>query len=176
MIDAPLLVTLALDAASFARLDALRTRHFPAGRNVVPAHVSLFHRLPPGEEVAVRDALAEAAEGCGPILLGFPSLKRLGRGVAATVESPGLTALRAGLARGFAAWLTPQDRQPFRPHVTLMNKAEPQAVAPAFAELGAGWEPWHGTGEGLLLWEYLGGPWRLRERYPFAADSSRMEG
>ena len=29
-----------------ARLDALRAAHFPAGRNRVPAHVSLLHKLP----------------------------------------------------------------------------------------------------------------------------------
>ena len=42
----PLVVTLALDDDAQARLDALRRTHFPSDRNVVPAHVSLFHALP----------------------------------------------------------------------------------------------------------------------------------
>lgn len=168
---APLLVTLAPDPATFDRLDALRRRFFPPGRNIVPAHVSLFHLLPREEERLVRNALGDAVIGRGPIGLRFPSLKRLGRGMAATVDAPELRILHARLSRDFEPWLTAQDRQPFRPHVTLMNKAEPAAAALAFSELAASWEPWEGTGEGLLLWEYLGGPWRLLERYPFVADS-----
>lgn len=171
MITSPLLVTLALDAATFAWLKALRDRYFPPERNVVPAHVSLFHHLPGEEEDSVRRSLAGAAADRGPIPLRLATLKRLGKGMAATVEAPGLAAVHARLARDFSPWLTAQDRQPFRPHVTIMNKAEPHAAALAFLELGGSWEPRDGTGEGLLLWEYLGGPWRLVERYPFAADS-----
>ena len=47
----PFLVTLGFDEATFTRLEELRRRYFPPERNVVPAHLSLFHRLPPEEEV-----------------------------------------------------------------------------------------------------------------------------
>lgn len=170
----PLLVTLALDPESFRLLDGLRSRYFPPERNVVPAHVSLFHSLP-GEEVAsLRDTLGDVAATCGPIPLRFATLKRLGRGMDLAVEAPNLSAVHGRLARAFAAWLTPQDRQPFRPHVTIMNKAEPHRAALAFAELSASWSPRDGAGEGLLLWEYLGGPWRLVDRFPFAGGSGTM--
>jgi 2'-5' RNA ligase len=79
--------------------------------------------------------------------------------MAAVAEAPGLGASRARLAGAFAPWLTPQDRQPFRPHVTIMNKADRTSAARAFAELGAAWVAWEGRGESLLLWRYRGGPW-----------------
>ena len=47
----PLIVTLKLDAASFARLDGLRRTHFPAAINRLSAHLTLFHHLP-GERLA----------------------------------------------------------------------------------------------------------------------------
>ena len=171
----PLLVTLALDADTFERLDALRRRYFPAERNVVPAHVSFFHSLPPENAHEVRAELEEAANACGPIPLKFATIRRTGKGIVAWVEAPGLSALHARLARAFGTSLSPQDRLPFRPHATIMNKAEPLAAALAFAELNASWEPITGWGEGLLLWEYLGGPWRLAARYPFAAGSGTMD-
>lgn len=46
----PLIVTLALDEQAQARFDALRSRHFPPDRNVLDAHVTLFHALPGEQE------------------------------------------------------------------------------------------------------------------------------
>lgn len=165
---APLLVTVELDAESFTRLDGLRRRYFPPERNFIPAHVSLFHHLPPEEHGSVSRTLAQVAARAAPALR-FGRLRRLGRGMAVEVETPELAAVHRELSRAFAAWLTPQDRQPFRPHVTLMNKAQPGEAEAAFAGLGAGWTGWEGRGEALLLWRYLGGPWALDSRFPFSA-------
>ena len=41
----PLVVTLEADARSQARFDAARERWFPPERNLVPAHVTLFHQF-----------------------------------------------------------------------------------------------------------------------------------
>ncbi|MFP2908507.1 2'-5' RNA ligase family protein [Pyxidicoccus sp. 3LFB2] len=166
---APLLVTVELDAESFSRLDGLRRRYFPPERNFIPAHVSLFHHLPPHERDAVERTLALAASRAAPVLR-FGRLRRLGRGMAVEVEAPELAAVQRELAGAFAPWLTPQDRQPFRPHVTLMNKASPEDAERAFVELGAGWAHWDGCGEALLLWKYLGGPWALASRFPFGTS------
>ena len=53
----PLILTLMLDAGTQAWLEALRRAHFPPGRNLVPAHVTLFHALPgaEGDAVLARD-------------------------------------------------------------------------------------------------------------------------
>ena len=170
---APLIVTLGFDPETFDRLDALRRRYFPPDRNVVPAHVSLFHALPAEEWEVMASTLTAATLGIGPIPLRFSSLKRLGRGMAVAIEAPGLAGVHRELARAFSAWLTPQDRQPFRPHVTIMNKAEPAEAEAAFAHLGATWEPWTGIGTALLLWSYRGGPWEAVAEFPLAGDSGR---
>lgn len=164
----PYLVTLGLDPASFDGLDTLRRRLFPPDRNLVPAHISLFHHLPGDEGGSIRSTLAEVASEGSPIPVRFAGLARLGRGIAVRVESPGLAVVHGRLARSFGRWLTPQDRQPFRPHVTLMNKADRDDIARAWDDLRAGWSPRDGLGVALLLWRYLGGPWEPVERFDFS--------
>lgn len=162
-----LILTLRLDGASFALLDGLRAAHFPPARNFLPAHITLFHALPGDEEPAIRATLAEVAAATGQLPLSFPAARFLGRGVALTVASPTLVALRGALASRWAPWLSAQDRQPYHPHVTIQNKVAPEAARALYAQLAAGWQPFAGTGEGLLLWRYLGGPWELLADLPF---------
>ena len=166
---APLVVTLALDAASFARLDALRQVHFPPERNFLPAHLTLFHALPGEQFEAVCDGLRAACDATPPPPLTFPQVRSLGRGVAVEVNSPQLLAVRSRLAAEWGVWLTPQDRQPFRPHVTVQNKVMPAEAKELHARLAAGWLPLAGTGVGVLLWRYAGGPWEAAGEFPFAA-------
>ena len=168
--DSPLILTLGLDPSSFRRLDDFRDRYFPPERNIVPAHVSLFHHLPGRERVEIDRRLRQAAEARPSFPIRFERLKRLGRGFMVTVDAPDLLALRAELARAFDRWLTPQDRQPYRPHVTIMNKADPDAARAGFAEASATWPGLEGVGESLLLWHYRGGPWDLTDPYPFGGS------
>ncbi|MBX9627995.1 MAG: 2'-5' RNA ligase family protein [Gemmataceae bacterium] len=164
----PLIVTLGLDPATFAVLDALRRRHFPPGRNLVPAHVTLFHHLPGEEELAVSGRLQDVCDGTPPVSVLFPRVRFLGKGVAVEVEAPELIRVRNRLAAGMASWLTPQDRQPYRPHATVQNKADPTAARALYAELAAGWVPFEGRGDRLLLWRYRGGPWEPAGEFSFA--------
>ena len=164
--DAPLILALKLDDASFARLDGLRRAHFPAAINRLSAHLTLFHHLPGDRAEEVRTALAAVADRPPPPL-GFPGVRSLGRGVAAEVASPELVRVRAELASRFRAHLTPQDAQGFRPHVTVQNKVDPADARALKAELEAGWAPWSGRGEALALHRYLGGPWELEAEFPF---------
>ena len=168
--EAPYLLTLGFDAPTFERLDRLRSRHFPTGLNRVPAHLSLFHQLPGDEGEAIDRALLGVAKTSKPVPLAFPTVKRIGRGLTLPVEAPDLAAIRASLARAFARWLTPQDRQPFRPHVTIMNKAERPEVEAAWDELQATWSGWTGEGDRLILWRYLGGPWDEVESYTLSGE------
>ena len=57
----PLIVTAELGSDDFAWLNGLRRQHYPADRNVVPAHMSLFRALPPSAEAEIRHVLAEIA-------------------------------------------------------------------------------------------------------------------
>ena len=98
------------------------------------------------------------------------SVQFTGRGVSYRLHSPGLDGLRAELADGWATLLIPQDRNGFRPHVTVQNKADPAAARATHAQLAAEFAPWPTTVVALALWRYLGGPWealatvRLRGR------------
>lgn len=169
---APFLVTLGMDSPSFAQLDTLRDHYFPARRNVVPAHLCLFHKLPGTEGEAIFEALKLATMKMAPIPLRFGRLEKHSGGMAVAVDAPGLARIHAWLNSRFSIWLTPQDRQPFWPHVTLMDHSPKPKVDRAFADLSATWEPWNGTGESLLLWRYRDGPWGLASEFRFR-DSSR---
>ena len=126
----PLILTLALHPADQARFDRLRTLHFPPDRNFIPAHVTLFHHLPGAELAGIDALLAQEATGVPAFSVEVHGLRFLGRGVAYELRSSALSALRGRLARAWAGWLTPQDAQGFRPHVTIQNKAPPDE-APA---------------------------------------------
>lgn len=164
---APLILTLDLDARLFAGLDALRRQHFPPDRNHVPAHVTLFHALPGEHEPAVAAHLLAVCRGQPPVAVTLPGVRSLGKGVAVLVDAPELVTLRNRLARDWSAWLTPQDRQGYRPHVTVQNKVTPEVAKALHAELTAAWVPVTGTGDGLRLWRYAGGPWEPAGRFRF---------
>ena len=155
----PLILTLRFDAASFRRFDAERRRFFPPERNLIPAHLTLFHKLPGSEEAAILGRLREAAAKTASMPLHVKGLRFLGYGTAYEVESAALLALRAELAEGFAPWLSPQDAQGFRPHVTIQNKAPANEAKSLFQTLREGFAPFEAEGTGLCLWRYRGGPW-----------------
>jgi 2'-5' RNA ligase len=156
--NAPLIATVALDPPAQAFFDALRRRHFPPDRNVLDAHVTAFHALP-GEHrdrvIADLDVVAPRA----PLPVHVTGVRFLGRGAAYALEGAEVQALRGRLADLWSSWLTPQDQQPWRPHVTVQNKADPARARALHEELLAGFSPWAVTAVGLALWEYRGGPW-----------------
>jgi 2'-5' RNA ligase len=166
MDEPPLILTLKLDAESFERFDGLRRRHFPPALNYIPAHITLFHKLP-GERLAEIKADVRASAG-PPLPLCISGVRRLGRGVAYEVSSPALASLRDTLAGLWRERLSPQDRQPFRPHVTVQNKVEPALADALYGALRADFRPFTATGEGVLIWRYLGGPWALAAEVAFS--------
>jgi 2'-5' RNA ligase len=168
MTEAPLILSLGMDDASFARLDGLRRAHFPPERNHLSAHLTLFHALPGARLAEIAANLGALAAGIAPLPLRFSGLRSLGRGVAITVESPPLLRLRGLLAASWHDMLGAQDRHGFRPHVTVQNKVEPAAARALLAGLEAGFTPWEGTGQALLLWHYRGGPWEPAGAFPLS--------
>lgn len=97
----------------------------------------------------------------------------MGFGSAYRIESPVLSGLRARLAERFEPWLSQQDRRPFRPHVTIQNKAPAAEAKTLFSALQAEFIAFEASGETLLLWRYRGGPWEEAGRYPFGCTSER---
>ena len=167
MSDAPLILTLGLHADDQARFERLRTLHFPASRNLIPAHVTLFHHLPGHEIGAVQQTLKDRSAALPAFDVTVGGLRFLGRGVAYALDAPGLIKLRADLAAQWRDWLTPQDQQGYRPHVTIQNKVSPEAARALLQNLQAAFTPFTVRAEALLLWHYRGGPWEPAGSYAF---------
>lgn len=158
----PLVLTLALAEEDQEPLDRLRRAHFPADRNHLGAHVTLFHALPGEEAVEVAHLVAGAARR-PPFDVEVTGVRLLGRGVALVLTSSDLTALHADLQRGavraFGERVSAQDRQPLRPHVTVQNKVAPEVARALHADLAAGFAPSTVRAVGVASWRYAGGPW-----------------
>lgn len=167
---APLILTLKLEPTAFEMLDALRRAHFPPERNFIPAHITLFHALPGGRHDAIASAARDICRATPAPWLSLPAPRFLGRGVAIEVSAPELLRLRARLAAEWAPWLGAQDRQGYRPHVTIQNKVAPAQARQLYNDLAARWAPLEARGVALLLWHYLGGPWQLAGEFPFAGE------
>jgi 2'-5' RNA ligase len=164
---APLILTLKLDAESFAFFDALRRKHFPAERNFLSAHVTLFHNLPGSWREQIETDLNDLCRHYKTFPLRFPRWRFLGRGSAIEIESAELNSLRDELKNKWNEWLTAQDRQKFKPHITVQNKVSPDAARSLFDELSADWSVRNGAGVGIELWLYLNGPWKLAGEFAF---------
>ena len=91
----PLIVTAELRPADFAWLNDLRRRHYPAERNRVPAHLTMFHALPPSAEYEIRQLLANDVEQRLRRAHGSAGVMNLGGGVALRIASEDLDTIRA---------------------------------------------------------------------------------
>lgn len=162
----PLIVTADFTDADFAFLDSERRAHFPPERNVLAAHLTLFHALPPSVEPELKRRLAGLAQGPRPQAL-LAGLRSLGGGVAYVVDSPDLDAMRDELADAFSGCLTAQDAQGWRAHVTIQNKVEPRIARELLTQKERGFRPRPLGIAGLALHRYKGGPWETVHRWPF---------
>ena len=163
----PLILTLALDYASAAFFNDLRQRHFPPERNHLDAHLTLFHQLPGTEVDSVIATLEEMSQQYRSLHVRVNEVRLLGRGVAYRIESQLLQQLHRQLQKKWRSYLTAQDQQKLWPHVTVQNKVEASVAQELHAQLSADFEPFEAEGEGLRLWEYHGGPWRLHQSFAF---------
>jgi hypothetical protein len=163
-----LIVTAELAPADFAWLDQLRRAHYPADRNQLPAHLTLFHSLPPSAQGEARRTLARLASNPPP-RASIPGLMDLGGGVAFRVVSPELDAIRRELAAAFHGLLSAQDSSGWRPHVTLQNKVQPKQARALLAELQREFRPRPLAIHGFGLHRYLAGPWERVAIFPCRA-------
>ena len=163
----PLILTLRMDDLSQQYFDRLREEHFPKERNFIPAHLTLFHKLPGDREREISKTLDDLRRQQRPFPLTATGLVFMGRGVGYRLESPALQSVRKRLADAWWPWLGAQDRQGFRPHVTVQNKVPPDAARALHRSLQATFAPFEVGSEGLLLWRYLGGPWEPVGSYGF---------
>jgi len=83
-VTAPLILTLALDPASQGFFARERQRWFPPSRNLIPAHVTLFHHLSGDDLPRVQDDLARLCAAEKATAFTVDGVRSLGRGVAYT--------------------------------------------------------------------------------------------
>ena len=172
----PLLLTLAFDAASQSRLDALRRAYYPPSMDRVPAHCMLFHALPGTERRAVERTLAAVAARTPAFSAAIAPPRTMGRGVQLPLVAPELDAVHAELVRAWTPWLTAQDLQGFRPHVVVQNKVAPDVARAALAELARTALPDRCAAVGLGLWYYRGGPWEPVRTFAFTGPAAERAG
>lgn len=159
-------MTVLLDPVAQDRFDAQRRELFPAGRTEVGAHVTLFHAVPGEWRDAVAADLDEVAAR-PEFEVRVTEVQPLGRGAAYRLSAGELAAVHCTLRSRWEQALTPQDRQPYRPHVTVQNKVTPEEARATVARLRAGFVPFGVRAVGLALWRYDGGPWTELSRHPF---------
>lgn len=167
LLNKPIIMTAIMGKADFAWADSMRRTHFPVERNVIAAHVTLFHHLPPQALSEIRQAVSELCKLHRPPDAHLRGLIHLGRGVAYQIESPELLAMRMDLAEMFHGLLAAQDQQTPRLHVTIQNKVTPKEAKRLLDELSAKFEPRPFEITGLGLHYYMDGPWQNIGEWPF---------
>ena len=161
-----LIVTAEIAPGDLAWLDRLRRGHYPAERNQLPAHLTVFHALPPSVEGEVRSRLARLAGGAPPRAF-IDGLMDLGGGVAFRIVSSDLDRIRNELADDLHGLLGAQDSGGWRPHVTIQNKVPAKEARALIAKLEREFRPRPLAICGLGLHRYLGGPWERLAVYAF---------
>ena len=162
----PLIVTAEVGASDLGWLNDLRRQHYPAERNQLPAHLTMFHTLPPSAEAEVRHLLADLADRQAPRAF-VAGVMNLGGGAAFRIASDELDGIRAEIAERLAGLLTSQDRAGWSAHVTIQNKVPPREARVLIQALGSRFDRRPVKIAGLGLHRYLGGPWETLRTFPF---------
>ena len=162
----PLVVTGELPPDILAWADGLRRAHYPPERNRLPAHVTLFHALPPSSEEEVRRVLAALA-AASPPKARFTGLMKLGGGTALAIDCPELESLHGMIADRLLGLLTRQDARALKLHVTIQNKVSLGAARALQAELAATLRPRTFRFHAFGLYAYEEGLWRPLRTFPF---------
>lgn len=165
---APIIVAAMFGKDDFVFLDRMRRQFYPSDRNIIAAHLTLFHHLPPSTSEELKYRLNAETHGVKAPRARLNRLMSLGRGVAFGIESPDLENIRDRLAEGFSGLLMPQDQQAWRPHVTIQNKVSPFEAKTLIESLSADFKPRSLKIAGLASYYYRGGPWELLSSHKFS--------
>ena len=164
---APFIVTAELPRDIFAWADALRREHYPAERNKLEAHVTLFHSFAPSLRDELKAYLPRIAAEYAPPAARIVGVMNLGRGAALDIRSAGMLAIREQIADHFHGALTAQDRHKPRLHITIQNKASHAAARELREELRNTLEERDFAFAGLGLHLYREGWWEPLGRWSF---------
>lgn len=166
--EVPFILTLALEENAFLFFNALRKIYFPPERNVIDAHLTLFHLLP--NEQSIVDTVETLSKQYPPLTLEVQQPVSIGNGVAYKIECASLAELHCKLQGQWGSFLIPQDQQKLWPHVTVQNKVAPEEAAELLEFLKGNFSAFPCKATGLQLWEYHGGPWKLFRQFDFTGS------
>ncbi len=168
LIRKPLVATLAITASAQNYFNQLRREHFPAERNYLDAHLTLFHALP--DEPWIVEDIQKLAQNQQQFDVTAQNIVSLGNGTAFKIVSPELPSLHQKLQKKWFASLTNLDRQKRNFHITIQNKVESELAKRLQAELMPGFEPFNFQVLGIQLWRYHNGPWEYLMKIDFDKD------
>jgi len=163
----PIIMTAMMGKQDLAWADALRREHYPPERNVLPAHITLFHHLPPQALSEIKQAVKDITQYSAPPVTSLQRLIHLGTGVAYQLYSPDLLAMRMELADRFHGLLVAQDQQTPRLHITVQNKVSAKEAKELLTQLSLDFELRPFQIKGLALHHYMDGPWQNIGEWPF---------
>jgi len=166
-LNRPIIMTAQMGKAEFAWADSLRRRYFPPERNIIGAHITLFHHLPPQALDEIRSAVIALTGNLPKPAATLSNVIHLGRGVAYQLHAPELLEMRMQLADRFAGLLVAQDQQTPRLHITVQNKVIPRDAQHLFEQLSAEFESRPFAIHGIGLHYYVDGPWQDIGTWPF---------
>lgn len=147
--------------------DCLRRAHYPPERNRLPAHVTLFHGLPPSAEGEVHARLKSIAATTPPVEAKITGVMDLGGGTALKVESTGVVAIHAELAEQLHGIVQQQDLRPLQLHITLQNKVPEQEARKLQAQLAGQRIDRSFRFTGLSTHRWDGDLWQFERSWPF---------
>ncbi|MGQ3214981.1 2'-5' RNA ligase family protein [Shinella sp.] len=166
---APVIITARIEEADLFPFDVLRSRHFPAKRNFLRAHLTMFHKLPCEDVENIRTRVRIETVGHRQILAEVSAVRHLGAGTAFTITSPELMEMRSNLRTHLLPSLGPQDLQRWRPHITVQNGVPHTQADVLFEMLSEDFVPGKIRIIGIDIWQYLDGPWAPLESCLFSA-------
>ena len=161
------ILTLRTDPEHHARVTALRTQYFPPHLNKLSAHVALFRALPGSRLSTIESDILAATtpQQPFPIVTGSPFLMAHGVGIHAHV--PPAKDIYRKLKEKWEGWLSRQDKS-FEPHYTVQNKVEKNVAMETLKEVERLGEI-KGVVDGLTLWRYDRGYWKLERDFMFGS-------
>ena len=163
----PFIVTAKLPPDIQGWAEGLRRAHYPAERNHLHAHVTMFHSFAPSLLDELRDYLPRLCAEFAAPEAEITGLLDLGTGTAIALASPQLLTVRAMIAEHFHGSLTAQDHYEPRPHITIQNKVTKEAARELQAILGPQIDARAFAFPALEMHIYRGGPWEFVKRCAF---------
>ena len=159
----PLVVTLKIDEPSQLFFDKQRTAHFPPYANYVPAHITLFHKLPTGN-TAIENGLTAFAKHLA-FELNVTDIILQKTSVSYSIQSKTLQQIHAQMQQTFEPYLIRNDRKILKSHITIQNKVTPYKAHKTYVFLIKDFNPFVIKALGFTSWYYVKGFWKKKEQY-----------